>query len=101
MTSQAATPGPVVIDGFYPKTGTREGAEYLLTQLVPLSLVRNLPPTPCFVHREDAKPPAFRDGTLEAEFLDVNGTKVLRVFLLAIHSHLYYGFYHPSHLEQK
>jgi hypothetical protein len=25
----------------------------------------------------------------EAEFLDVPGTKVLRVFLLAIHSHLY------------
>jgi hypothetical protein len=25
----------------------------------------------------------------EAEFLDVIGTKVLRVFLLAIHSHLY------------
>ncbi len=25
----------------------------------------------------------------EAEFLDVTGTKVLRVFLLAIHSHLY------------
>jgi hypothetical protein len=28
----------------------------------------------------------------EAEFLDVIGTKVFRVFLLAIHSHLYYGF---------
>ncbi len=26
----------------------------------------------------------------EAEFLGVIGTKVLRVFLLAIHSHLYY-----------
>jgi hypothetical protein len=26
----------------------------------------------------------------EAAFLDVIGTKVLRVFLLAIHSHLYY-----------
>ncbi len=25
----------------------------------------------------------------EAEFLDVVGTKVLKVFLLAIHSHLY------------
>jgi hypothetical protein len=25
----------------------------------------------------------------EAEFLDVVGTKVLRVFLLAMHSHLY------------
>jgi hypothetical protein len=28
-------------------------------------------------------------GKSEAEFLDVIGTKVLRVFLLAIHSHLY------------
>jgi hypothetical protein len=25
----------------------------------------------------------------EAEFLDVNGTKVLKVYLLAIHNHLY------------
>ncbi len=30
------------------------------------------------------------EGT-EAEFLDVIGSKVLRVFLLAIHSHLYLG----------
>ncbi len=29
-------------------------------------------------------------GSPEAEFLDVIGTKVLRVFLLAIHSHLYF-----------
>ncbi len=29
----------------------------------------------------------------EAEFLDVIGTKVLRVFFLAIHSRLYSGFY--------
>jgi hypothetical protein len=29
----------------------------------------------------------------EAEFLDVIGTKVLRVFLLAIYGHLYTGFY--------
>ncbi len=28
----------------------------------------------------------------EAEFLDAIGEKVLRVFLLAIHIHLYYGF---------
>jgi hypothetical protein len=28
----------------------------------------------------------------EAKFLVVIGTKVLGVFLLAIHSHLYYGF---------
>jgi hypothetical protein len=27
--------------------------------------------------------------TVEAEFLDVLGTKVLRIFLLAIQSHLY------------
>ncbi len=31
--------------------------------------------------------------TTEAGFLNVIGTKVLRVFLLAINSHLYYGFY--------
>ena len=31
----------------------------------------------------------------EAEFLDVIGTKVLRVFLLAIHSHLYYTVTRP------
>ncbi len=30
-----------------------------------------------------------REKQQEAEFLDVIGTKVLRVFLLAIHSHLY------------
>jgi hypothetical protein len=34
-------------------------------------------------------------SSTEAEFLNVIGTKVLRVFLLAIHSHLYYGFYIP------
>ncbi len=31
----------------------------------------------------------------EAKFLDVIGTKVLGIFLLAIHSHLNYGFYSP------
>jgi hypothetical protein len=31
----------------------------------------------------------------EAEFLDVIGTKGLRVFLLAIHSHLYYWILLP------
>jgi hypothetical protein len=36
----------------------------------------------------------------EAEFLDVIGKKVLRVFLLAIHSHLYYLYFPPSPLEQ-
>jgi hypothetical protein len=33
--------------------------------------------------------------------LDVIGTKVLRVFVLAIHSHLYLRFYSPFPLEQK
>jgi hypothetical protein len=33
--------------------------------------------------------PILVDQPSEAEFLDVTGTKVLRVFLLAIHSHLY------------
>jgi hypothetical protein len=32
--------------------------------------------------------PLVRPGT-ETVFLDVIGTKILRVFLLAIHSHLY------------
>jgi hypothetical protein len=36
--------------------------------------------------RKDSEP---RSGT-EAEFLDVIGTEVLRVLLLAIHSHFYY-----------
>ncbi len=31
----------------------------------------------------------------EAEFLDVTGTKVLRVFLLAVHGHLYWRILHP------
>jgi hypothetical protein len=31
----------------------------------------------------------------EAEFLDVIGTKILRVFLHAIHSHLYKRILHP------
>ncbi len=31
----------------------------------------------------------------EAEFLDVIGTKVLRVFLLAMHSHLYQWIFLP------
>jgi hypothetical protein len=41
---------------------------------------------------------AFAEITLEkpkAEFLDVIGTKVLRVFLLVFHSHLFYGLYPP------
>jgi hypothetical protein len=37
----------------------------------------------------------------EAEFLDVIGIKVFRVFLLAIHSHLYKWIYSPSSREQK
>jgi hypothetical protein len=32
--------------------------------------------------------------------LDIIGTKVLRVFLLAIHSHLYCGFYSPPPLRK-
>ncbi len=36
----------------------------------------------------------------EAEFLDVIGTKFLRVFLLAIHSHLYQRIL-PPHPTQK
>jgi hypothetical protein len=35
-------------------------------------------------------PLAISSLQVEAEFLDVTGTKVLRVFLLAIHSHLNY-----------
>jgi hypothetical protein len=35
-------------------------------------------------------PLAISSLQVEAEFLDVIRTKVLRVFLLAIHSHLYY-----------
>jgi hypothetical protein len=35
------------------------------------------------------------DANPEAEFLDLVGTKDFRVFLLAIVSHLYYGFYCP------
>ncbi len=34
-------------------------------------------------------PQRLNGNHLKAEFLDINGTKVLRVFLLAIHSHLY------------
>ncbi len=38
----------------------------------------------------------------EAEFLDVIGTKVLRVFLLAIHSQLYQLILlPPPHLEKR
>ncbi len=41
----------------------------------------------------------FIPSSTETEFLDVIGTKVLRLHLLAIHSHLYYGFYPtPMHL---
>jgi hypothetical protein len=37
----------------------------------------------------------------EAEFWDIIGPKVLRVFLLAIHSHLLTDFNPPLPLEQK
>jgi hypothetical protein len=36
----------------------------------------------------------------EAEFLDVIGTKVLKVFLLAFHSHLYFTTPPPPPLER-
>ncbi len=36
----------------------------------------------------------------EAEFLDVIGTKVLRVFLLAVHNHLTNGFNPPPPLTK-
>jgi hypothetical protein len=36
----------------------------------------------------------------ETEFVDVIGTKVLRVFLLAIHGHLSYRFYSPPPLRK-
>ncbi len=36
----------------------------------------------------------------EAEFLDIIGTKVFRVFLLAIYSHLCYRFYSPFPLSK-
>ncbi len=36
----------------------------------------------------------------EAEFLEVIGTKVLRVFLLAIHRHLYQRSYSPTALRK-
>jgi hypothetical protein len=44
----------------------------------------------------------YRKEWTEAEFLDVVGIKVLRVFLLAIHSHLYSQIsLPPPPLEQK
>ncbi len=36
-----------------------EGAQQLLNQLAAFTLVINIPPTPCFVHREYTKPPVF------------------------------------------
>jgi len=41
------------------------------------------------------------DSKPEAEFLDVIGTKVWTVFILAIHSHIYRGFYSLPTIEQK
>ena len=40
-------------------------------------------------HTPEPPPPSTPHLSSEAEFLDVIGTKVLRVFPLAIHSHLY------------
>ncbi len=59
-----------------------QGADYVGTLLLQFTAVQ------CTGHRP------------ETEFLDVIGTKLLRVFLLAIYSHLYYGFYPPPPLEQ-
>jgi hypothetical protein len=39
--------------------------------------------------------PCLPPPPLEVELLDIIGTKVLGVFLLAIHSHLYKQFYPP------
>ena len=60
-----------------------------LVHLTPLRIPLMNPPYLCLQY------------STEAEFSDVIGTKVLRVFLIAIHSHLYYGFYPPPLLEQK
>ncbi len=55
----------------------QQGADHVRTLLLQFTAVQ------CTGHRP------------EAEFVDVIGTKLLRFFLLAIHSHLYYGFYPP------
>jgi hypothetical protein len=55
-----------------------------------------------FVRDGWSMPPALTDHTAcpAAKFLDAIGTKVIRVFLLAVHCHLYERIYSP-HPEQK
>jgi hypothetical protein len=54
---------------------------------------------PCrdFIHK-DHPPTPVAAAITEAEFVDLVGTKVLRVFLLAIHSHIYYTSKSGLHL---
>jgi hypothetical protein len=58
----ALIPESVVRKDFYKKHGCREGAEQLLSRLAEFTIVRQFRLTPCFVHREDAKAPVFREG---------------------------------------
>jgi hypothetical protein len=53
---------------FKAKTGALEGAEQLLTRLAAFTHAQVLP-TPCFVHRVDAKLPVFTSGTTVLSFL--------------------------------
>ncbi len=45
--------------------------EQLLIQLTAFfaQVIKHFPPTPCFVQRLHAKPPAFREGTLDPSFV--------------------------------
>ncbi len=67
-------------NGFYSKTRAWEGVEHLLIQLVAMALVviNNFFPTPCFVHRVDAEPPVFRDGTACSPLFSVPWHRVQR-----------------------
>ncbi len=55
---------PIVIKEFHPKKGLEKGLNSYLINLVYFSSYV-FPPTPCFVHRVDARPTVFRDGDLE------------------------------------
>jgi hypothetical protein len=74
-------PAAIGINEFPQKEGAWEGSEQLPNQLAAFALAINsfLPP-PDFVHREYAKPPVFRDGTLFSSFLYtiVQSTEVLK-----------------------
>jgi hypothetical protein len=48
---------------------------------------------------EEGGPP--KRFSAEAKFVDFIGRRVLRVFLFAIHSHLYYRFYPLPHLSKR